>query len=195
MGAAGLGLNKGKGREIPENNDCGYTDAATEGPFFIKNSPEAVNLNYTNLPGKAMKVSGVVFGDAEGKEVISNAKIEVWHCDSNGVYYPTGRGDISQYKESEIALRGYVITSAKGEYAFHSIVPGLYSGRRRHIHYKISAPGYHTLTTQSYWLDEKGTERERIDRTDRNTEECRYIDFKPIKNGVAGIFHIYLRPL
>ncbi|NER12821.1 hypothetical protein GWK08_05175 [Leptobacterium flavescens] len=176
-----------------DDTDCGYTDSASEGPFFVRNTIETVNLNFTNLPGTPMRISGTVFGDEEGKRKVADAKIEIWHCDDEGTYHPTGNGDISRYKDSEVALRGFVISDKQGAFSFKSITPGLYYGRRRHIHYKISAKGYRSLTTQSYWLNEKGGQRERLDRTDRGTEDCRYIDFKN-NNGISeGVFNIYLK--
>lgn len=179
-----------------EDNTCDYTDSATEGPFFVKNTAETVNLNFTNLPGDSMRVYGTIYGDTNGKVPLANAKIEIWHCDNDGIYHPTGNGDISKYKNTQIALRGYVISDKNGKYSFRSIALGLYSGRRRHIHYKINVDGYKELTTQSYWLSEKGNQRERIDRTDRNTEDCRYIDFKNNKTGVSqGEFNIYMEKL
>ncbi|MGH1386427.1 hypothetical protein [Kordia sp.] len=183
-----------KEEEIIEQNDCGLTDWATEGPFYVRNTKESVNINFTNLPGNAMKVTGTVYSGTDQSNPIADAKIEIWHADKDGIYHPTGDGDITRYKPSEIELRGFVITDKNGQYAFHSIEPGLYSGRRRHIHYKISAKNHESITTQSYWLSEKGTKRERIDRTDSNTEDCRYIDFKNSKNGIAGTFDIYLKP-
>ncbi|MDN5204918.1 hypothetical protein QQ008_26245 [Fulvivirgaceae bacterium BMA10] len=195
---AALGISAISKKEMTDGkgNDCGYTDAATEGPFFVKNTAQTVNLNYTNLTGIPMVVSGRIYGDKEGKLPLPNAKIEIWHCDADGIYHPEGNQDIAHYEESEIALRGFVISDKKGAYSFRSIVPGLYSGRRRHIHYKISAKGYRTLTTQSYWLSEKGDQREHIDRTDRNTEDCRYIDFKSRgTSGVEGIFNIYMKKI
>ncbi|NNE97779.1 MAG: hypothetical protein HKN25_02030 [Pyrinomonadaceae bacterium] len=172
---------------------CGFTDSATEGPFFVSSSRESVNINFTKLPGKPMNVNGIVYGGKNGETPVANAKIEVWHADKDGIYYPTGDGDISDYKASEIALRGHVFTNEKGEYSFYSIEPGLYPGRRRHIHYKIIAKGHRELTTQSYWMSDRGSIREQNDWTDRNTEICRYVDFKQDGNeGVAGVFDIYL---
>lgn len=177
-----------------QGDHCGFTDSATAGPFYLSNTAETVNINYTNLPGIPLYIQGTVYGGKDGRQPVANAKIEIWHADNGGIYYPTGRGDVSDYEPSEIALRGYVITNEKGEYAFQSIKAGLYSGRRRHIHYRITAPGHQELTTQSYWKDEKGDERERVDRTDRNTEDCRYIDFQRTDAGAeAGVFDIYLR--
>lgn len=176
-------------------SECGYTDRATEGPFYVSNTKETVNLNYSNLPGTPMEVHGTVYGDQQGKVTIPEATIEIWHCDNDGVYHPTGNGDISKYRASQVKLRGYVISDKNGAFRFRSIVPGLYSGRRRHIHYKIHADGYPSLTTQSYWLSEKGNRRESVDRTDRNTESCRYVDFSESPDGLMiGQFDIYLSP-
>ncbi len=176
--------------------DCGFTDSATEGPFFVSNARETVNINFSDLPGKPIKVSGVVYGGEYGKTPISWVRIEVWHADKDGIYYPTGDGDISDYKASEIALRGHVFTNENGEYSFTSIEPGLYPGRRRHIHYKIIAKDHQELTTQSYWMSEKDGQLARNDWTDRNTELCRYVDFKNVgKEGAHGTFDIFLKTL
>ena len=172
---------------------CGYTDSATEGPFFVSSSRHTVDINYTNLPGKPIRVSGVVYGGEDGKTPLSNVRIEVWHSDKDGTYHPTGDGDISDYKASEIALRGHVFTNEQGEYSFSSIEPGLYPGRRRHIHYKIIANEHDELTTQSYWLSEKDDEIAQNDWTDRNTEACRYVAFEKVGERVEGKFDIYLK--
>ena len=180
-----------EGKVSAQDNHCGFTDSATEGPFFVSNTAESVNINFTNLPGVPIKVQGVVYGGKNGDTPVVNAKIEVWHADKEGVYHPTGDGDITDYNSSEIALRGHVFTNAKGEYAFHSIRPGIYGSRRRHIHYKITAPKHQQLTTQTYWVEEKNNHR---DRTDQNTEECRYIQFRKNSQGIeVGTFDIYLK--
>ncbi|HAS39274.1 MAG TPA: hypothetical protein DCS93_02290 [Microscillaceae bacterium] len=174
-----------------QNNPCGLTDPAEEGPFFVANTAEVVNINYTNLPGIPIKVQGKVYGGKRGNTPLANVKIEIWHADREGVYRPTGSGDVTDYDSSEIALRGHVYTNAKGEYAFHSIRPGIYGSRRRHIHYKITAPQHRPLTTQTYWQAEKNNQR---DSVDRNTEECRYIHFRKNQRGVeVGTFDIYLK--
>ena len=176
---------------LPKDKDCGFTDPAEEGPFFVANTAEVVNINFTNLPGTPIKVQGIVYGGKHGNTPLANVKIEIWHADREGVYHPTGSGDITDYDASEIALRGHVYTNVKGEYAFHSIRPGIYGSRRRHIHYKITAPHHRPLTTQTYWQEEKNNQR---DRVDRNTEECRYIHFRKNRQGVeVGTFDIYLK--
>lgn len=171
-------------------DDCDVTDQATAGPFYVANSLETVNINVRNMPGKPMSIAGTVF---DGDQTVAGARVEIWHSDGEGVYHPMGGGDISDYKPSQINLRGFAITNSQGQFAFRSIQPGLYTGRRRHIHWRVTAAGFVTLTTQSYWLSEKGTAREKNDWVDRNTEDCRYVAFEENGRGaVAGIFNMYL---
>ena len=61
---------------------------------------------------------------------------------------PMAMAAASNYKPEEIALRGVVLTDAEGRYRFTTIYPGEYSGRTRHIHFKIRATGKSELTTQ-----------------------------------------------
>lgn len=183
----------GGDKNPPTGGDCGPTDPATAGPFYVSNALQATNINYHNLPGTPMRISGTVYGGADGKTPLPNARVEIWHCDDSGRYHPQANGDITDFMSAEVNLRGIGVTNQQGQYAFESIVPGLYTGRRRHIHYRVIANGYQPLTTQSYWLDEKGSARERQDGTDRDTEACRYVDFKPTnQGGKAGVFDIVL---
>ncbi|HEY0857404.1 MAG TPA: hypothetical protein VGE16_10115, partial [Albitalea sp.] len=172
--------------------DCGPTAAATEGPFFVANAPEVVDINLGRAPGQPMRISGTVYGE-DGVTPVRRARVEIWHADAAGAYHPHGSGDISRYRRGEVNLRGVAFTDEQGRYGFTSIVPGHYGARRRHIHWKVSAPGQRALTTQSYWLDERGTERDRGDGVDRRVEACRWVEFR-IDNGVAvGLFDIVLR--
>ena len=41
-----------------------------------------------------------------------------------------------------------MLTDATGAYKFNTIYPGEYSGRTRHIHFKINATGFKDVTTQ-----------------------------------------------
>jgi hypothetical protein len=57
----------------------------------------------------------------------------------------------------------------------------------------VSAPGHRPLTTQSYWLDEQGTARERSDSTDRRVEACRWVDFRDEQGAAVGAFDLVLK--
>lgn len=173
--------------------DCGPTGAATEGPFYVRNVAPAVDINTRGARGKPMRVSGVVLGGADGNTPLAGVKVEIWHCDAEGDYHPNGNGDVSRYKPSEINLRGSGVTDAQGRFAFNSIVPASYDSRRRHIHWRFEAAGHRALTTQSYWLNEKGGVRDLADFVDRDAEACRWLEFKTNARGVEeGFFTVKL---
>lgn len=175
---------------------CGPTARTTAGPFYVRNAPTLENINRRGLPGTPMHISGTVFGGRDGREPLAGAIVELWHCDDDGHYHPNGSGDVSQYPAAAVNLRGIGVTDEAGHYRFDSIVPGHYGNRRRHIHWHVVAPGHRPLTTQSYWHDEKGTLRERRDGVDRNTDDCRWVKFETVADGVAsGIFDLVLEPL
>lgn len=53
-----------------------------------------------------------------------------------------------------------MLTAADGAYRFKTILPGLYPGRTRHLHFKVIAPGFRDLTTQMYFADEPDNARD-----------------------------------
>jgi protocatechuate 3,4-dioxygenase beta subunit len=176
----------------PTTQRCGPTSAAAEGPFYVANAPQASDINPGKSPGQPMRIGGTVYSE-DGITPIRDAKIELWHSDASGAYHPNGNGDIARYPRSEINLRGVTRTDAQGRYTFTSIVPGHYDERRRHLHWKVSAPGHRPVTTQSYWLAERGSEREQGDATDRRAEACRWVDFHDQQGVSVGVFDIVLK--
>mgnify|MGYP000333143717 CR=1 FL=1 len=116
-----------------------------EGPFYTKNPPEIKNgqLADSNEAGERLIISGRVTNN-DCTEYIENAVIDVWHADDSGAYDNTG------YK-----LRGKTKSDNQGYYSFETIKPGKYLNgneyRPSHIHFKITAPGKSTLTTQLYF--------------------------------------------
>jgi protocatechuate 3,4-dioxygenase beta subunit len=133
-----------------EKQSCGLTVAATEGPFHVTGMAELAdgNLNAKGLEGLAMEVSGRVFDGADDSKPVTGAEVEIWHADSAGEYHPNGNGEATGYKPEDLALRGFVKADATGAYSFKSIYPGEYTGRVRHFHFKVRAPGKPELTTQ-----------------------------------------------
>ncbi len=116
-----------------------------EGPFYTNNPPTIQNnqLAVANEPGDRMIISGRVF-NLDCSEYIPEAIIDVWHADHSGAYDNTG-----------FNLRGKTTSNDQGFYMFETIKPGKYLNgnmfRPAHIHYKITAPNYPTLTTQLYF--------------------------------------------
>ncbi len=168
------------------NTNCSTsaTNADMLGPYYVSGTSEITNLNTQNLPGTSIIVSGTIYSDANNQTPVANAILEIWHADDGGIYHPVGDGNVSNYQPSQITLRGFVVTDGQGRYTFQSIRPGLYPGRPRHFHYRVTANGYQTLVTQIYFQDDPSTSNENID-------SCRIIDFsmnaQNILQGTADI--------
>lgn len=134
----------------PAEAPAGGCDATTqdyygEGPFYTPNPPQMVNnqLASANEPGTRITVSGQV-RNLDCSQVIPNTVVDVWHANDAGSY------DNSGYN-----LRGQTVSNGQGFYLFETIWPGKYlngnSYRPAHIHFKITPPGFPTLTTQLYF--------------------------------------------
>jgi len=121
------------------------TDYYGEGPFYTANAPvlSDVKLAKDSEPGTRLIISGQV-KTLDLLQVIPNAEIDIWHAN-----------DAGQYDNVGYNLRGKVKSNAQGFYQFETIRPGKYLNgskyRPSHIHFKITAPGFPTITTQLYF--------------------------------------------
>lgn len=122
-------------------------EATTEGPcYFQSDTGEDISTGLTGLPMQLC----LQLIDTECQP-LSDHVIEVWHCDTDGVY----SGDTSQSAdadrfagdfctggdgEAEQATwyRGQLTTDSDGRVNFKSCFPGWYSGRTLHIHFAVS---------------------------------------------------------
>ncbi|MFT4525407.1 MAG: protocatechuate 3,4-dioxygenase beta subunit [Bacteroidia bacterium] len=116
-----------------------------EGPFYTNNPPTIVNnqLAEANEAGTRIIISGVV-RTLDCSEIIPDTIVDVWHANDPG-----------QYDNSGFNLRGKMLSNAQGFYMFETIYPGKYLNgpvfRPSHIHFKITPPGFSTITTQLYF--------------------------------------------
>ena len=109
------------------------------GPFYKRDAPHVTHLRKPGDPGLPVNIAGKVF-DTRG-DILSGAMIEIWQANHVGLYDLAGND-----------YRTTLVTDAKGEYAFDSVIPGHYPGRVcQHVHYLITAPGHKPLTTQLYF--------------------------------------------
>jgi protocatechuate 3,4-dioxygenase beta subunit len=130
-------------------DDDDETIEQTEGPFFTPNSPERTSLREAGITGGPLTVTGLVLSTACAP--VAGALVDFWQCDDNGEYDNVG------YR-----LRGHQFTRDDGSYTLETIVPGLYTGRTRHIHVKVQAANRPVLTTQLYFPDEPDNQRDGI---------------------------------
>jgi protocatechuate 3,4-dioxygenase beta subunit len=121
----------------------------TEGPFFTPDSPERRSLLEPGIEGTRLVLAGTVL--ATNCSPVAGALLDFWHADSQGEY------DNEGYR-----LRGHQFADSRGRYRLETIVPGLYTGRTRHIHVKAQAPDGPVLTTQLYFPGEAGNDGDSI---------------------------------
>jgi protocatechuate 3,4-dioxygenase beta subunit len=119
----------------------------TEGPFFKPRSPERSDLRESGTGGRQFELSGLVL--TRSCRPLRGAVVDLWHADDKGEYDNIG-----------FRYRGHVITGSDGAFRFRTIVPALYSGRTRHFHVKVQAPGTRLLTTQLYFPNEPANLRD-----------------------------------
>jgi protocatechuate 3,4-dioxygenase beta subunit len=132
-----------------DEDDLTETLPQTEGPFYTPDTPERTSLLEPDMPGTRLLVTGYVY--ATDCTPIAGALLDFWHADDAGVYDNEG-----------FRLRGHQFTDDDGRYELETIVPGLYTGRTRHIHVKAQAPNQPVLTTQLYFPDEPANESDGI---------------------------------
>jgi protocatechuate 3,4-dioxygenase beta subunit len=139
---------------LPATPACGDDDdeptiAQTEGPYYTPNTPERASLIEPGVTGTRLIVAGYVL--TTDCKPVARALLDFWHADDGGAY------DNAGYR-----LRGHQFADDQGRYQLETIVPGLYTGRTRHIHVKVQAPNQPVLTTQLYFPDEPGNARDGI---------------------------------
>ena len=149
------------------------TPAQTEGPFFTPNSPLKASFLGDVSSGTRLALSGTVVTTACAP--VAGALVDLWHCDDDGEY------DNAGYR-----LRGHQFADDRGTWTIETILPGVYTGRTRHIHVKVQPPGGRVLTTQLYFPGEPGNARDGIFR-----EEC-LLELAPDGNGQRGTFTFVL---
>lgn len=168
----------GANQQLTPTPACGDADdltpAQTEGPYFTPNSPERVSLVESGISGTRLVLEGAVV--TRDCQPVARALVDFWQCDNAGVY------DNSGYR-----LRGHQFTDASGRYRLETIVPGIYTGRTRHIHVKVQAPNRPVLTSQLYFPNEPANQRDGIYNAALVLE-----NYRDAGGGKAGTFDFVL---
>ena len=128
-------------------NACVLNPELTEGPYFLDG--DLIRQDITDArPGAPLKLQ-ILVNNATTCEPLSNAAVDIWHCDARGYYSgissnnPGPDADATEAAEAADSrfLRGIQLTDATGVAEFHTIYPGWYMGRTIHIHMKVSEDG------------------------------------------------------
>jgi protocatechuate 3,4-dioxygenase beta subunit len=151
MNAFTLGLVLSSAIEVSmAAESCVPTEGDALGPFYVSETAVVADLNRGGRTGEVLTVTGRILSAGRDHAPLSNVRVEVWQTDGDGRYYPQGSGKVGDYADSEVDLRGAVVSDEMGRYRFRTVVPGGYRPRPRHFHYRITAPGHKTLVTQLY---------------------------------------------
>jgi len=128
------------------------TPSTTEGPYYPDTLPLdrdndliVINNGITPSLGTVAWLSGRIL-DRTGNP-IRNAIVEIWQADNYGSYIHSN-GTQNGRRDGNFQGYGTFETASDGKYLFRTIKPGLYTGRVRHVHCKVTLPGGRSLTTQ-----------------------------------------------
>src|SRR5205823_8814523 len=168
------------------------TPEQTEGPYYPTTLPLdtdndllIINNNITPAVGQITYLSGRIL--SLSGEPVRNATMEIWQADNSGAYiHPSSIGYAT--RDQNFQGFGRFLTSSSGEYLFRTIKPGLYTGRTRHIHFKVKVAGQPTLTSQLYILGEPQNTGDSVltGIRDAAARSSVIVPFVPIENSTVG---------
>ncbi len=169
------------------------TPRQTEGPFYPDKLPldtdndlVVMNDGLTPAVGEITWLTGRLLTAAGSP--IRNATIEIWQCDSTGVYLHTKTGGDVAKRDKNFQCFGRFITSTTGEYVFRTIKPVSYPGRVPHIHMAVKRKGQKELISQCYIKGFPGNEKDGVWKgiKDEKQRENVTIDFAPLAGSKTG---------
>ena len=145
---------------VNNRRSAGETESTVLGPFHTDNAPTLeMGDAITALDGHEVVVMSGRVLDASGQPV-AGARLDVWQAGPDGKY------DVQ--KEDGVDLRGVFTSDDQGHYEFRTVKPEFYPVptdgpvgrllaasnrhpfRPAHIHFKITAQGYHPLITHLF---------------------------------------------
>jgi protocatechuate 3,4-dioxygenase beta subunit len=151
-------------------DSCKLTEATTQGPYYFDADKIRSDVR-EDRPGVQLRLAIKVQDSGECKP-LSNAVVEIWHCDAAGLYSgaeslssgggrggpprgaaPGGGADLTPADDKRY-LRGAQVTNADGIVQFTTVWPGWYRGRTVHVHAMVHVRNDRVLTTQMMF-DEK----------------------------------------
>jgi protocatechuate 3,4-dioxygenase beta subunit len=139
------------------------TPAQVEGPFHPVVAQKDTDLDLTLIQGHTEPALGEVILvrgrvlNSQGQP-LANALVDVWQANDDGRYSHPKDPNTAPL-DANFQGWGLINTDAQGRYAFKTIKPGAYplsflgedGWRCRHIHFKVSQPGYEEIITQMYF--------------------------------------------
>jgi protocatechuate 3,4-dioxygenase beta subunit len=168
------------------------TPRQTEGPFYPDKLPldtdndlVVMNDSLTPAVGEITWLGGKLLTAAGSP--IRNATIEIWQCDSTGVYLHTKTGGDVAKRDIHFQCFGRFVTGSTGEYVFRTIKPVPYPGRTPHIHAAVKIKGKKELVSQCYIKGHPGNAKDGVLNriTDPRERAAVIVDFAPMPGSKA----------
>jgi protocatechuate 3,4-dioxygenase beta subunit len=126
---------------------CVVTPSETAGPFPSITLPVRSDVR-EDRTGLLLTLAISVVNTSAGCAPVSNASVEIWHCDAAGNYSEYGNVSSSTW------LRGIQPVDSNGVARFTTIYPGWYAGRATHIHVEVMVNNRSVKTTQIAFPEE-----------------------------------------
>lgn len=148
-GSTATGGGAGNGGGAGSTGACTVYPEETAGPFYLDNSLARRDITEGSA-GTPLRIE-ITVQNASTCAPLPDLPVDVWHCDSSGVYsgYPGQLGNLDT--TGRTFLRGTQTTDAQGKVTFDSIYPGWYPGRTTHIHFKVHTSATTEATSQMYF--------------------------------------------
>jgi protocatechuate 3,4-dioxygenase beta subunit len=117
---------------------CVLIPEETAGPYPLDLSGDDVFVRSDiteGRPGVPLALTLSLVNASADCAPIANARVDLWHCDAEGVY--SGYSQPGSDTTGETFCRGIQVTDGNGQVTFQTIYPGWYQGRITHIHFQV----------------------------------------------------------
>lgn len=120
---------------------CAVTPSETAGPFPSLTLPVRSDVR-EDRTGLLLNLAITVVNASANCAPVTNASVEIWHCDAAGNYSEYGTLTSSTW------LRGLQPVDGNGVARFTTVYPGWYAGRVTHIHIEVFVDNRSVKTSQ-----------------------------------------------
>ena len=177
----------------------GPTPHQVAGPFYPGDDAFSIR---EDLAAGALGVPVFLTGsvrDQLGLPVV-DASVRLWQACATG-RYDDSRDPNPAPIDPNFGYHGMAVTGAGGHFSFRTVMPGEYKDtetwtRPPHLHFRVSAPGFETLTTQMYFAGNSLNEADLIlEKTPREEWSRLVVSFEERDGVLTGHFGIVLQEL
>jgi protocatechuate 3,4-dioxygenase beta subunit len=129
---------------------CQFSPSVPEGPFYFDTKLVRQEIA-EGRPGIPIEYRLMVVN--ANCQPVPNAAVDIWQCDSDGVYSGYAGQATGANTSGMTFLRGIQLTNAQGLARFTAIYPGWYPRRVTHLHVKIHLSSKAIVTTNLFYPD------------------------------------------